>query len=390
MLKELIEKREELQESMKNLLNTAKDESRALNEEEITKFDEMENELKNINATIEREERLSQEENREIKKGEAEKTQEERDYDAFAEFIRANANGTEMRSDVAQMTKGDNGAVIPTSIVNKIWEKIEEISPLYRMATHYNAKGNLQIPKEDTTTDSITVAYAAEFAELDSHSNKFATIELKGFLYGALTKISKSLLNNSNFNLVNWVINKMAKKAAKFIEGEMLNGTPASGDDPAKVLGIAGSYDSTNMKVTLASKTAITAEELIDIQDKVIDAHQANACWIMSRSTRNKIRKLKDGNGVFLLERDFFKQGEYMLLGKPIHVSENCSDLGTSKNAIFYGDFSGVAVKEPETAEVQVLREKYATQHAIGVVLWGELDAKVEDTQKIAVAVCPA
>ena len=52
-----------------------------------------------------------------------------------------------------------------------------------------------------------------------------------------------------------------------------------------------------------------------------------------------------------------------------------------------YGDFSGLAVKESEKSEIQVLREKFATQHAVGVVAWGELDAKVEDTQKIAVAV---
>ena len=46
--------------------------------------------------------------------------------------------------------------------------------------------------------------------------------------------------------------------------------------------------------------------------------------------------------------------------------------------------------KEAEKVEAQILREKYATQHAIGVVMWGEIDAKVEDTQKIAVATCPS
>ena len=38
----------------------------------------------------------------------------------------------------------------------------------------------------------------------------------------------------------------------------------------------------------------------------------------------------------------------------------------------------------------QVLYEKYATQHAIGVVAWGEFDAKVENAQKIAIGVTPA
>ena len=41
-----------------------------------------------------------------------------------------------------------------------------------------------------------------------------------------------------------------------------------------------------------------------------------------------------------------------------------------------------------EELEIEVLREKYADQHAIGVVAWMEFDAKVEDAQKISKLVC--
>ena len=378
MLKELMEKRAELQEKMDNLLDTAKEEKRAMSTEEVAQFDEMEAEIKNIDATIEREEKRAKAEKKEIKE---ELTVEDRDYKNFANYIRGLASGSETRADV-NLTKGDNGAVIPSTIINKIMDKVGEISPVYRLATKYNIAGTINIPKVDESAGSITVAYGTEFTDLESKANKFATIELTGYLYGALTKISKSLLNNSDFNLVNWVIDKMAKKVAKFIEGELLNGTTS------KTAGIAGSYDATNMKVTLASKTAITADELIDIQDKLPDAYQGSACWIMAKDTRNKIRKLKDGQNNYLLVRDFSQEGAYTLLGKPVYLSDNVAPLGTaSKNVIFYGDMSGLAVKEAETAEVQILREKYATQHAVGIVMWGEIDAKVEDTQKIAVAV---
>ena len=381
MLKELMEKRAELQEKMDNLLDTAKEEKRAMSTEEVAQFDEMEAEIRNIDATIEREEKRAKAEKKEVKE---ELTVEERDYKNFANYIRDLASGSETRAEV-NLTKGDNGAVIPSTIINKIMDKVGEISPVYRLATKYNIAGTINIPKVDESASSITVAYGTEFTDLESKANKFATIELTGYLYGALTKISKSLLNNSDFNLVNWVIDKMAKKVAKFIEGELLNGTAS------KTAGIAGSYDSTNMKVTLASKSAITADELIDIQDKLPDAYQGNACWIMAKDTRNKCRKLKDGQNNYLLVRDFSQEGAYTLLGKPVYLSDNVTALGTaSKNVIFYGDMSGLAVKEAETAEVQILREKYATQHAVGIVMWGEIDAKVEDTQKIAVAVTPA
>ena len=376
--KGLEEKRIDLKGQLEALLDTAKNEERAMTSEEINKFDELEEEIRNIDKTIEREERTNTMENTEIKK---DVTVEERDVKSFADYIRNAVSGLENRAE-STLAKGDNGAVIPKTIVKKIMEKVEDISPIYKLATKYNMGGVINVPKEDNTSDTITVAYATEFTELESHSNKFATIELTGYLYGALTKISKSLLRNSDFDLTNWVVNKMAKKIAKFIEGELINGTSN------KISGIVGSYDATNMKVTLAKASAITADELIDLQELIPDEYQADCIFVMNRATRKAIRKLKDGQGNYLLEKDSTSKWGYRLMGNDVYCSDNISALGTaSKPVVMYGDFSGLAVKEGEKTEIQVLTERFATQHAVGVVAWGELDAKVEDTQKIAVAV---
>ena len=376
--KELIEKRNDLQSKMEGILNTAKVENREMNEEEIKNFDDTEKEIKNIDATLDRMAKMNKMENRKVE-DKKELTEEEKDIKNFATFIRNFVNGIQNDTN---LTKGDNGVVIPKTIARKIIDKVIEISPLYASATKYNAKGTLAVPKYDDTTDDVTVAYATEFDELVSHSGKFATVELTGFLIGALTKISKSLLNNSDFNLTEYVINKMAEKFKLFYEGEMINGTST------KISGIVGSYDSTNMKVVLSNKSSVTADELIDIQETVPDAFQPNAYWIMNRDTRKKIRKLKDSDGNYILNRAFNEKWDYELLGKPVYCSEKVEKLGTaSKPVIFYGDFSGLAVKETEEMEIQVLVEKFATQHAIGVCGYSELDAKVENTQKIAVAV---
>lgn len=45
---------------------------------------------------------------------------------------------------------------------------------------------------------------------------------------------------------------------------------------------------------------------------------------------------------------------------------------------------SGLAVKLAEDVSIEILREKYVTQHAIGVVGWIEIDSKIENAQKIA------
>lgn len=381
--KQLKEKRNELQSKMEEILNKAKIENRAMNDEEIKNFDDVEKEIKNIDATLDRCDKINKMECKKIE-GEKELTQEEKDVKAFAAFLRNYVNGVPQNAET-QLTKGDNGSIIPKTIAQKVIDRVNEISPLYASATKYDAKGTLAIPKYDDTTDDVTVAYATEFDELVSHTGKFITVELTGFLIGALTKISKSLLNNNDFKLTEYVVNKMAEKFKLFYEGEMLNGTSN------KILGIAGSYDSKNMKVILAAKSSLSADELIDIQESVPDVFQTKAYWIMNRDTRKKIRKLKDSDGNYILNRAFNEKWDYELLGKPVYCSEKAEKLGTaSKPVIFYGDFSGLAIKESESMEIQILLEKFATQHAIGVVGYSELDAKVENTQKIVVAVSGA
>ena len=221
--KQLIEKRNDLQEKMEGILNLAKNENRAMNEEEIKNFDEMEKEIKNIDATLERNDKINKMEVKTIE-DKKELTQEEKDIKAFAQYIRNVVNGVPQNAET-QLTKSDNGAIIPRTIARKIIDKVVEISPLYASATKYDAKGTLAVPKYDDTTDDVTVAYAAEFDDLVSHSGKFNTVELTGFLIGALTKISKSLLNNNDFNLTDYVVTKMAEKFKLFYEGQCLNGT---------------------------------------------------------------------------------------------------------------------------------------------------------------------
>ena len=71
----------------------------------------------------------------------------------------------------------------------------------------------------------------------------------------------------------------------------------------------------------------------------------------------------------------------YTLLGKPVMVSDNMTDTN-----VVYGDFSAMYVNVHEDASVQVLTEKYADEHATGVLTWIEVDARVIEPQKIVVS----
>ena len=372
-LKALMERREELRQNMETLVNMADTECRAMTEEETAQFDAAESEIRAIDATIEREERT-----RGVSNLPAPTDAEERaaaEESAFVDYVMGRVS--ELRAGEQNLTMANNGAIIPTSIADRIVTAVRDRCPILSGATIYRVNGTLKVPvwgKANTTHD-IAVGYQTEFTELTADSGKFTSVDLSGYLAGALTLIGNSVENNSVFNVTDFIINQMAEEIALFLEKELLNGTS----------GKATGALSTPTVVTAASATAIIADELIELQAQVKQVYQANACWTMAPETFTSLKKLKDSNGRYLLQDDVTGEFPYRLLGKPVYLSDNMPKLAAGASAVLYGDYSGLSVNLREDISIQVLREKYATQHAIGVVAWFEFDSKVTDSQKLAV-----
>lgn len=387
-VKALNEQRNEKLKRMDELLAVCEgEEARALTDAEQAEYDSLEKEVKALNETIQRAEKravMEMDDDGEEKCGEQDDEGiNELEARAFVDYLRSGDLSAESRSDGANLTFGDNGAIVPKSIARKIIDRVTEMCPIYARATHYNVPGTLDIPYVDTTTDDVTAGYADDFTDLEKHANAYNKVTLNGYLYGALTLIGKRLINNAVFDVTGLAIERIATKMAYFKEGELIHGT--SGKVTGALAGIPA-----EQTVTAASATAITADELMDVQDAIPDVYQANACWIMNKATRKAIRKLKDGEGNYLLVKDFSQRGSYTLLGMPVFLTENMDAPAAGKTVILYGDMSGLAVKETGAMEVGVQRETYAAKHAIGVWAYHEMDAKVENAQKLSKLVMKA
>ena len=373
-MKALQEQRNAAVEELKALTGKVEAEVRAFTDEENAKFNELEKKVKDLDSSIEMLERAERYEFKEPAQASEDKAKEKTETEelrAFESYIR----GVVLEERADNLTSGDNGAVIPKTIAKKIITKVHDISPVFSKATQYNVKGDLTIPYYPADSKDIQMTYVDEFVELESSSGKFGTISLKGFLAGALTKVSKSLINNSNFDIVSFVVGAMAETVSRWVEGQLLKG--ATGKVDGMIKGIT-------QTVTTKAVNNVDADDLIQLQETIPDAYQEEACWIMTKNTRTAIRQLKDNNGQYLLNHDVTTKWGYTLFGKPVYASENMDEVATGKNAIIYGDLSGLAVKLSEEMEIEVLREKFATQHAVGVVAWMEFDAKVENAQKLA------
>ena len=385
-----IERQNDLIVRAETLVNTAENEKRELTEDEaaelaeirddiqrIKKFLDIQDEIDNArpSKTVEGDAKEAKDvidgEDARACGGEEKRAIEEAETKAFADYIRGVVSGN-VRS--GELAPANNGAIIPKTIAKKINELVYDVCPILDRSEKFNVKGKLELPfyPADSSTQ-ITVAFASEFTDLTSSTGNFTTIELDGYLAGALTKISKSLINNTDIDLVGFIVKRMAYDIARFIEKNLL------GFGGGSVVGLGGATNVTEVT------GAITADDLITFQGTIKDVFQDRAIWIMSPATRDALRLLKDDVGRYLLNDDITSPFGKVLLGKPVYVSDNMPNVSSGNKVIYYGDMTGLATKFTEEMHIEVLRELYAAQHAIGVVGWLEFDAKVQDQQKIAV-----
>lgn len=394
-MKDLVEKKNDLITRAEEVINAAKAEKRELTEAEAAELAEIRDNVRRIMRHLELVDDIDEMGRQDKKENGGEKiveketvveTQEQRSIEiqerqAFENYIR----GYVVHERAGELTPtpynpsspaaGAGGALIPTTIVNHIIRKVYDICPILARSQKFNVKGNLDVPFYPAdSTNKINVAYQNEFSPLTSSSGSFNTVTLTGFLAGCLTKISRSLINNVQFDIVGFVVDEMAYAISRWIEGQLLNGTSG------KVTGLSTLTNG----ITADAQTAITADEVIKLHDSIKDQFQRNAIWIMSPATRTALRLLKSNTGYYMLNDDISTPFGTSLLGKPVYVSDNMPEMAAGNTAIYYGDMHGLATKFNEDINIEVLRERFADEHAYGVVGWLEFDSKVIDEQQIA------
>ena len=384
-MKKLIEKKNSLIDEMEGILEKAKAETRAFTDEEDTRVEEIKKEIRGLEKVIADEEEKRQFDYSKVTQTSGEsgtKSEEEtraleieKEERAFIEAV--------ISGELRNLTAGQNGSIIPVTIASDIIDTVKEMCPLLEHADIYHVAGELRLPKFKPTsgapagaTTPIAAAYVNEFAELTEHTAQFETVNLSNQIIGVLVKMSKSLLNRAGFDVRGFIVKKVAKAIVEFLEREML-----VGNGGARIQGAI----KTNTTVTAANVDKITTEDLVDLQMSVPTVYQQNCMWIMHKDILKHLRKLKDANGNFLLQPDLRQGFGYTILGKPVHLSDSMEkEITNEKEVILYMDASGYAVKITKAVEIQMLMEKYATQYAVGVCAYCEIDAKISDETKIA------
>ena len=364
-MKKLVELRNDYLTEIETILATAEQEGRVLTEEEIARLKELKAETEKVDADMkaveearaltiveEKEEKLEEE----SEKRDMNMEIREQEMNAFAEVLRTG----EMRA----LTTSANGAVIPTTVADEIVMKMRAKSSILDKATIYNEIGQLKIVKGE----EFVADYVDENTDLSETDKPITAIVLDNFTIGALVVVSKSLINMTNLDIVDYVTSQIANALVNKVEKELLVGTPSKIDGCSKTTNTANIQE----EFTLA--------DLIKVQAKAIGTRAEDCIWVASREVFESLASKVDAIGRPYMVQGFDTTGAVVnkLLGAKVEVSD-----ALEGKALYYGDFSGLAVKISQKAEVQVLKEKYATKNALGVVGFIGIDAKVQSDEKI-------
>lgn len=401
-LKALQEQKAALIRSMQAIIEKAEEEkdgktvTRSLSSDEQKEFDTLETQVSDVNATIQRIKALEEAEagdgsgdgngdgagdgagdgGAETDAQRSERAvKEEAD---FASYIRSAANGQETRA----LSLGANGAIVPKTIANKIIARVYDISPVVEKANIYRTKGTVSIPQYGVdagdSNDDITMAYASDFTALVAHQGAFGSVDLGSFLAGALAKVGNSLINNTDIDVVAKVVELMAQAVARFLEKELLIGTSSKANG-LRSLPAA-------QKLTAAATTALAADELITLRNKVKQFFRKDGFYVFHQDTITAIEKLKDSNGQYLFntnKADTAWSGD--IGGYPVYASDNIPTMAAGAVAgYFVNPGAALSLRLAPDVEIQVLRERFADEHATGVVAWVDFDTDCENTQAAA------
>ena len=205
-------------------------------------------------------------------------------------------------------------------------------------------------------------SWVEEEHQIQESDDAFSQVTLSAHKFATMIRISRELLNDSAFDLAGYIAMEFVRRAAAAEEEAII-----SGDGSHKPIGLLHDTLGAQVGVTTASTTAITADELIDMQHSLKSGYRRKAVWIMNDATISAIRKLKDGQGQYIWQPGIKEGAPDMLFNQRVLMSNYMPLIATGNKVILYGDFSYYWLAEREGRTLERLNELYAVTDQIGV-----------------------
>ena len=387
-LQELIAKRAEVWETAKAFVDSHQKENGTLSVDDTATYEKMEAEITDLTTAIDRA-RRAEEREAELSKpvnspltskpqmkpsGDTKTGRASDEYKrAFTEMLHGVRNEHEV---LMEGEDADGGYLVPIEFERNIIMGMDEANVVRPLARVITTQSERKIPL--AATHSVA-QWTAENGAYQVSNPTFDQTSIDAHKLTDLAKVSIELLQDSMFDIPSYLSAEFSR-AFGIAEEEAF----CVGSGEGQPLGIfTHVYDGTTHKdaFELGKETAkaneITADELLDLVYSLKSPYRRNARFLLHEKTVASIRKLKDGNGVYMWQPALTAGEPDRLLGYPVVCSPYVPQLGTAGNLVCaFGDFKNYWIADRMGITVQRLNELYATNGQIGFICTKRLDAK--------------
>lgn len=239
----------------------------------------------------------------------------------MAYALRGTAIPAEFRADAVSKTAED-GAVIPTTILNRIIEKMEAVGMILPLVTRTAYKGGVSIP---TSSAKPVATWVAEGAGSDKQKKTTGSITFAYHKLRCAVAVSLEMdtmaLSAFEAMLTNNVVEAMTKATEQAI---------ISGDGEGKPKGILSETVPADRTV---ESVAPAYTDLIDAEAALPQAYENGAVWCMSKKTFMQYYGLVDETGqpVGRVNYGIAGKPERALLGRPVVVCDYVPSVATAE-----------------------------------------------------------
>ena len=381
---ELVTKRANLWNAMNSFLDSHRNESGVLSEEDDAAYAKMEKEFDSLSKEInrfDRKEALENELNKPVstpivtrpsindeedKPGRGSKNYKK----SFWNAMRSKVIRPEVQNDLQVGTDTEGGYLVPDEFEKTLIESLEEENIFRKLAHVINtSSGDRKIPVVATKG---TASWVDEEGLIPDSDDSFGQVSIGAYKLGTLIKVSNELLNDSVFNLEAYISKEFGRRCGAKEEDAFFNG-----DGTGKPTGILHATLGAEVGVTTASPTEIKADEIIDLFYSLKAPYRKRAVWILNDTTVKAIRKLKDANGNYLWQPALTADTPDTLLGRPVYTSAYVPNIEAGKKTVIFGDLGYYWIADRQGRTFKKLSELYATTDQTGFVATQRVDGKL-------------
>ena len=377
-INEMIQKRAKVWETAKNFVDTHENENGVLSAEDNAAYERMEQEIEDLTAAIDRRQRaeareaqLSQPVNTPLTGRPAGRADEKtgRASDAYKEDFGAHLRGKRpVHNVLSEGVQADGGYLVPVEFERQIVDGLEEANVVRGLAKVITTSAERKIPVAAAHSEA---KWTAENGAYTESNPTFDQKTIDAFKLTDLVKVSIELLQDSLFDLESYIAAEFARAFGIAEEQAFCVGTGTG--QPTGIFTEKGGQ----VGVTAASAAAVTADELISLVYSLKSPYRRNAKFLMNDATIGAIRKLKDGNGVYLWQPSLQAGEPDKLLGYELYTSPYVPQMAAGAFSAAFGDFRNYWIADRSGRTVQRLNELYSANGQVGFVATERVDGKV-------------